>query len=126
MVSEAMLAQAVRPFFFRRARECRGGMKQNRLQKQRKHLQRYKELRTLPARQKKEQRRERTALAIASKRIVAKYKVVARRAAQVTKDILTKQKTADEKLWRLQVAEQKKRVHEYGKKLVQQRVKAQL
>ena len=120
-----MLAQAVRPFF-RKAREGRGGMKQNRLQKQRKHLQRYKELRTLPARQKKEQRRERTALAIASRRIVAKYKAVAKRAAQVTKDILTKQKCADEQLLRLYMAEQKKRLHEYEKRLVQRRVKAEL
>ena len=101
-------------------------MKQKRLQRQREHMKLVKQPRTLPAHQLKEQLRKRTALANASKRIQAKYKAVAKRAAQVTKDILTKQKTADEKLLRVQVAEQNKRLHEYGKKVAQQRGKAQL
>ena len=120
-----MLAQAAMPFF-RRARYGMAGMKQKRLQRQRKHMQMYKQQRNLLALQKQEQRRERTALAIKSKRIVAKYKAVARRAAQVTKEILTKQKSADEQLLRLYMAEQKKRLHEYGQQVAQPREKNKL
>ena len=116
-----MLAQAAKPFF-RRARYGMAGMKQKRLQRQRKHMQMYKQRRNLLALQKQEQRRERTALAVKSKRIVAKYKAVVRRAAQVTKEIQTKQKSADEQLLRLYMAEQNKRLQDYAKSLRHRRM----
>ena len=97
-----------------------------RLRKQRGHLTLFKHPNTLPAHRLKEQLRTRSAFANASKRIRVKYKAVAKRAAQVTKDILTRQKAAYEKLLRIQVVEQKKRLHEYGKKVAQQREKAKL
>ena len=121
MVSMPMLAQAAKPFF-RRARYGMAGMKQKRLQRQRKHMQMYKQRRNLLALQKQEQRRERTALAVKSKRIVAKYKAVVRRAAQVAKEIQTKQKSADEQLLRLYMAEQKKRLLDYANRLRHRRM----
>ena len=117
-----MLAQAAKPFFCG-ARYGMAGVKQARLQRQRKHMQMYKQQRNLLVLQKQEQRRERTALAIKSKRTVAKYKAVARRAAQVTKEILTKQKSTDEQLVRLHMKEQKKRLHDCAKSLRQRRIK---
>ena len=101
-----MIAQTAKPFFCR-AMYGMAGMKPKPLQRQRKHMQMYKQQRNLLALQKQEQRRERTALAVKSKRIVAKYKAIARRAAQVTKEILTKQKSADEQLLRLHMEEQR-------------------
>ena len=117
-----MLAQAAKPFF-RRARYGMAGMKQKRLQRQRKHMQMYKQRRNLLALHKQEQRRKRPALAIKSKRIVANYKATAKRAAQVTNERLTKQKSADEQLLRLHMAEQKKRLQDYAKSLRQRRMK---
>ena len=116
-----MLAQAAKPFFCG-ARYGMAGMKQARLQRQRKHMQMYKQRRNLLALQKQEQRRERTALAVKSKRIVAKYKAVVRRAAQVAKEIQTKQKSADEQLLRLYMAEQKKRLLDYANRLRHRRM----
>ena len=116
-----MLAQAAKPFFCR-AKYGMAGMKQKRLQRQRKHMQMYKQQRNLLALQKQEQRRERTALAIKSKRIVANYKAAAKRAAQVTNERLTKQKSADEQLLRLYMAEQTKRLQDYAKTLRHRRM----
>ena len=101
-------------------------MKQKRLRRQRAHVKLVKQPRTLPTHQLKEQLRTRSAFANASKRIRVKYQAVPKRAAQVTKDILTRQKAAYEKLLRVQVAEHKKRLHEYGKRVAQQREKAKL
>ena len=102
------------------------GMNQKRLRRQRAHVKLVKHPHTLPARRLKEQLQTRSALANASKRIRVKYQAVPKRAAQVTKDILTRQKAAYEKLLRVQVAEHKKRLHEYGKRVAQQREVAKL
>ena len=101
-------------------------MNQKRLRRQRAHVKLVKQPRTLPAHQLKEQLRTRSAFAYASKRLRFKDQAVPKRAARVTKDILTRQKAAYEKLLRVQVAEHKKRLHEYGKRVAQQREKAKL
>ena len=97
-----------------------------RLRKQRGHLTLFKHPNTLPAHRLKEKLQTRSAFANASKRIRVKSQAVPKRAAQVTKDLLTRQKAAYEKLLRVQVAEHKKRLHEYGKRVAQQREKAKL
>ena len=102
------------------------GMNQKQLRRQRAHVELVKHPYTLPAHRLKEQLQTRSAFANASKRIRVKYQAVPKRAAQVTKDILTRQKAAYEKLLRVQVAEHKKRLHEYGKRVAQQREKAKL
>ena len=99
------------------------GMIVKRLRKQRGHLTLFNHPNTLPAHRLKDELQTRSAFANASKRIRVKSQAVPKRAAQVTKDILTRQKAAYEKLLRVQVAEHKKRVHEYGKRVAQQREK---
>ena len=102
------------------------GMNQKQLRRQRAHVELVKHPYTLPAHRLKEQLQTRSAFANASKRIRVKYKAVAKRAAQVTKDILTKQKATYQKLLRVQVSEQKERLHEYGQQVAQPREKTKL
>ena len=120
-----MMAQAAKPFFCR-AKYAMAGMKHKRLPRQRKHQQMYKQRRNLLALQKQAQRRAGTALALKSRRTVAKYKAVARGAAQVTQEILSKQKSADKRLLRLHIAEQKKRLQDYAESVSRPRMKGAL
>ena len=101
-------------------------MNQKQLRSQRAHVKSAKHPHALSANRLKERLHTRLAFANASKRIRVKNQAVPKRAAQVTKDILTKQKAAYEKRLRVQVAEHKKRRHEYGKRVAQQREKAKL
>ena len=101
-------------------------MNQKSLRRQRAHVELVKHPYTLPAHRLKKQLQTRSAFANARKRIRVKNQAVPKRAAQVTKDILTRQKAAYEKLLRVQVAEHKKRLQEYGKGVAQQREVAKL
>ena len=86
----------------------------------------YKQRRNLLALQKQAQRRAGTALALKNARTIAKYKTVARGAAQVTQEILSKQKSADKRLLRLHIAEQKKRLQDYAESVSRPRMKGAL
>ena len=101
-------------------------MNQKQLRSQRAHVKSAKHPHALSTNRLKEKLQTRLAFANASKRIRVKYQAVPKRAAQVTKDILTRQKAAYEKLLRVQVAEHKRRLHVYGKRVAQQREIAKL
>ena len=85
------------------------GMNQKSLRRQRAPVEMVKHPYTLPAHRLKDKLQTWSAFANERKRIRVKNQAVPKRAAQVTKDILTREKAAYEKLLRVQVAEHKKR-----------------